>query len=62
MPVCLSKMALAQQNGFGSTFSHMMLRLVKSLEEPNTGCFNWLDSLIGSGGLVVVVVVSSPVS
>jgi hypothetical protein len=55
-------MALAQQNGFGSTFSHMMLRLVKSLEEPNTGCFNWLDSLIGSGGLVVVVVVSSPVS
>jgi len=27
---------LAQQNGFGPTFFHMMLRLVKGTAEPNT--------------------------
>jgi hypothetical protein len=43
----------AQQNGFGATFSHrMLLRLVKGTAEP---AVDWLDSLIGPGGLLLVV-------
>jgi hypothetical protein len=46
---------LVQQNGFGTTgttFFHRMLRLVKHTAEP---VVDWLDSLIGPGGLVLVV-------
>jgi hypothetical protein len=42
-----------QQNGFGPTFSHrMLLRLVKGTAEP---AVDWLDNLIGRGGLLLVV-------
>jgi hypothetical protein len=30
--------SLAEQNGFGPTFSHRMLRLVEGTAEPNTCC------------------------
>jgi hypothetical protein len=43
----------AQQNGFGPTFSHrMLLRLVKGSAEL---AVDWLDNLIGRGGLLLVV-------
>jgi hypothetical protein len=40
---------LAQQNGFGPTFFHMMLRLVKGTAESPIPDVDWLDSLIGPG-------------
>jgi hypothetical protein len=43
----------AQQNGFDPTFSHrMLLRLVKGTAQP---AVDWLDNLIGRGGLLLVV-------
>jgi hypothetical protein len=42
---------LAQQNGFGPEFLHSFLRLVKGTAKPK----DWLDSLIGPGGLLLVV-------
>jgi hypothetical protein len=36
LPVWLSKMVLAQQNGFGPAFLHSMLRLVIGTAKPNT--------------------------
>jgi len=46
---------LVQQNGFGTTgttFFHRMLRLVKHTAEL---VVDWLDSLIGPGGVLLVV-------
>jgi hypothetical protein len=47
--------SLVQQNGFGTTgtiFFHRMLRLVKHTAEP---VVDSLDSLIGPGGVLLVV-------
>ncbi len=41
--------SLAEQNAFGPTFSHRMLRLVKGTAEPNTCC------QMARGGLLSVV-------
>jgi hypothetical protein len=37
------------KNGFGPTFFHMMLRLVKGTAESPIPDVDWLDSLIGPG-------------
>jgi hypothetical protein len=43
---------LAQQNGYGPTFFHRMLRLAKRTANP-TPAVHWLDCLIGPGGLLL---------
>jgi hypothetical protein len=45
---------LAQQNDFGPTFVHSLLSLVKGTEKRNSA-EDWLDSLIGSCALVLVL-------
>jgi hypothetical protein len=41
-------------HGFGPAFLHIMLRLVKGTAKPNIYC-DLPDSLIGPGGLLLVV-------
>jgi hypothetical protein len=43
---------LAQQNGCGPAILHSLLRRVKGTTKPDV---DWLDSLIGPGGLLLVV-------
>jgi len=45
---------LAEQNDFGPTFLHSLLSLVKGTAECNSAG-DWLDSLIGSCALVLVL-------
>jgi hypothetical protein len=45
---------LAQQNDFGPTFVHSLLSLAKGTAKRNSAG-DWLDSLIGSCALVLVV-------
>jgi hypothetical protein len=45
---------LAQQNDFGPTFVHSLLSLVKGTAKRNSAG-DWLDSLIGSCALLVVL-------
>jgi hypothetical protein len=45
---------LAEQNDFGPTFVHSLLSLVKGTAERNSAG-NFLDSLIGSCALVLVL-------
>jgi hypothetical protein len=42
--------SLAQQTGFGPAVLHNLLRLVKVTAKPPA--VDWLDSLIGPGGLL----------
>jgi hypothetical protein len=44
---------LAEQNGFGPAFLHRMLRVAKGTVKAPV--VDWLDGLIGPGGLLLVV-------
>jgi hypothetical protein len=51
---------LAQQNGFGPAFFHCLLRLVNGTANPKSRyvaypSVDWLDTLIGPGGYLLVV-------
>jgi len=49
---------LAYQSGFGPAYLQSLLRLEKATANPNTyfgRAVDWLDSLIGPGGLLLVI-------